>query len=62
MSKLLTVKELATYLAVPLSWVYERTRPGAKHRLPHVRVGKYIRFDLEKVLQSFPELKGGNNG
>ena len=41
---LLTVKEVAGFLRVPASWVYERTRRRGGERLPHVKVGKYLRF------------------
>jgi len=44
---LLTAAEAAKLLAVRVSWVYEATRDG---RLPHIHVGRHIRFlrsDLE---------------
>ncbi len=41
---LLTVQEVAALLRVPVSWVYERTRRRGNERLPHVKVGKYVRF------------------
>lgn len=41
---LLTVREVAALLKVPVSWVYERTRQGYEDPLPVVRVGKYLRF------------------
>ncbi|MBN1461060.1 MAG: excisionase family DNA-binding protein [Armatimonadetes bacterium] len=44
--RLVTVRELAGYLAVPESWVYQRTADGS---IPHVRVGRYVRFDLRAV-------------
>ena len=37
------------------SWVYERTRRRGRDRLPHVKVGKYLRFrlsDLEAYLET----------
>lgn len=50
--ELLTVDELATLLKVSRSWIYEHTRargvPRAD-RLPHIRVGKYVRFDPRTV-------------
>jgi len=46
---LLTPEELARHLNVPKSWVYERTR-NKKDGLPHIKVGKYIRFNLHDVL------------
>jgi excisionase family DNA binding protein len=51
---LLTVHEVAEFLRVPASWVYERTRRRGKDRLPHVKVGKYLRFRLSD-LQSYIE-------
>ena len=44
---LLSVKELARALNVPVSWVYSGTRTG---RLPHLKLGKYVRFRLGEVL------------
>ena len=46
---LLTVKEVAEILRVPVSWVYERTRRPGLDRLPHLKVGKYLRFRLEEI-------------
>lgn len=47
--KLLTVQEVASRLNVPVTWIYQRTRLGQR-ALPHVRVGKYIRFDINEVM------------
>ena len=49
---LITVKELAEKLNVPASWIYQRTRLGQK-AIPHVRIGKYVRFELDEVLEFF---------
>ena len=50
--ELLTVDDVAALLRVSKSWVYEHTRarvvPHAE-RLPHVRIGKYVRFDARAV-------------
>ena len=51
--ELLTVIELADRLKVPASWVYQRTR-GRRDRLPHIKIGKYLRFE-EKAVQSWLE-------
>ena len=51
---LLTVHEVAAILKVPVSWVYERTRLRGKERLPHLKMGKYIRFrtaEIEEYLE-----------
>jgi len=47
---LLTVHEVAELLRVPVSWVYERTRRRGMERLPHLKVGKYLRFRRVDVL------------
>jgi excisionase family DNA binding protein len=41
LAELLTLDEVVTWLRVPRSWVYERTRKG---QIPHVKLGKYLRF------------------
>lgn len=49
---LLTVDDVAALLKVSKSWVYEHTRARAtpsQDRLPHIRVGKYLRFDAQAV-------------
>ena len=47
--ELITVEELAKKLKVPVSWIYQRTRLG-QAAIPHLKVGKYVRFKLEEVL------------
>lgn len=47
---LLTVKEVAELLRVPVSWVYDRTRKRSIDRLPGIRLGKYWRFREGEVL------------
>jgi excisionase family DNA binding protein len=46
---LLTVSEIAQTLRVPVSWVYERTRRRGLERMPHIKLGKYLRFDPNTV-------------
>jgi excisionase family DNA binding protein len=48
-NELMTVSEIAAFLKVPISWVYERTRRRGVERLPHVKLGKYLRFDQAEV-------------
>jgi hypothetical protein len=52
--ELLTVEELAGRLRVPASWVREQTRSRSLQGdpLPHLRLGRYIRFQWGS-----PELK-----
>jgi excisionase family DNA binding protein len=40
------VKDVATVLNVPNSWVYGRTR---KKTIPYLQVGKYCRFDMDEI-------------
>jgi excisionase family DNA binding protein len=49
-NELLTVKEVAELLRVPVSWVYDRTRRRSLDRLPGIRLGKYWRFRQAEVL------------
>jgi excisionase family DNA binding protein len=48
-SDLMTVAETARVLHVPVSWVYERTRRRGKERIPHLKLGKYLRFEIAAV-------------
>ena len=47
---LLTVRELAEELRVPVSWVYARSRQRGPGSIPRIKVGKYLRFEFEDVL------------
>lgn len=52
----ITSKELAKRWNVPESWVREQVRKRASDPLPHIRLGKYVRFlwgssELESWLQ-----------
>ncbi|MBS1842588.1 MAG: helix-turn-helix domain-containing protein [Acidobacteria bacterium] len=46
---LLTVKDVAEILRVPVSWVYDRTRKRSIDRLPGMRLGKYWRYRREDI-------------
>jgi excisionase family DNA binding protein len=50
MPELLTTQELANRLRVPVSWVYARTRETGPSTIPRIRVGKYLRFYLDDVM------------
>jgi len=47
-SQLLTAEELASALKVSDTWVYEQSRLG---NIPTHRIGRYIRFDLNEVIE-----------
>jgi excisionase family DNA binding protein len=49
LDELLTPDDVAALLQVPKSWVYERTRRRGPQRLPFVKLGKYVRFEVEAV-------------
>lgn len=49
---LLTADEVAALLKVSRGWVYEHTRSRGmprSERLPHIKIGKYVRFDGRAV-------------
>jgi len=50
--KFVNADELAKILNVPVSWIYSRTRLG-NGEIPHVKVGKYIRFNPHEVIEHF---------
>ena len=50
--ELIDAKELAKRWSLPASWIREQTRSRAADPLPHVRFGKYVRFQWLS-----PELK-----
>lgn len=43
---LLTVEEIAAYLKVKKSWIYEQV---GKRAIPCKRIGKYLRFRISEV-------------
>lgn len=43
----LTIDEAAALIRVPKSWLYQRTRTNT---VPHVKLGKYLRFDQQEFL------------
>jgi excisionase family DNA binding protein len=46
MSKYITVDDVADMLSVNKKWVYRHVDSGA---IPHVRIGKLIRFKVEDL-------------
>ena len=46
---LMDVAEIARVLHVPVSWVYQHTRESGKERIPHIKLGKYLRFEVAAV-------------
>lgn len=54
--RLLTAPEVAELLAVPERWVRDHARDGL---LPHVKLGRYVRFDRDDILAWVGEQKAG---
>jgi excisionase family DNA binding protein len=54
--ELLTVSEVAGALKVKISWVYERTRRSGRDRMPHLKLGKYLRFRWPEVQEWLEQL------
>ena len=47
---LLTIDEMAGKLKVRKSWLYARTRETGPGSIPRIKVGKYLRFRLEDIM------------
>jgi len=63
--RLWTVREVANYLGVPTSWIYDRTGPQSRETIPHFKMGKYLRFDpdseefkawLQRSFRNLPDM------
>ena len=60
--ELLTPHEIAEIFKVPVSWVYSRTRNRKGDKLPHIRLGKYIRFYEDDVRRYLDRQKKFSDG
>jgi excisionase family DNA binding protein len=56
LGRLLQAHEVADLLAVPVTWVREATRAG---RLPHIQLGRYVRYEREALLAWLAEQSTG---
>jgi excisionase family DNA binding protein len=45
-ARLLDAEEIAAYIGMTTDWVYREVRAG---RLPHIRLGRYVRFRRESI-------------
>ena len=54
-------RELAEILKVPKSWVYTRTREIGPDCIPRIKVGKYLRFEINKVLDWLRETNSNDS-
>jgi hypothetical protein len=46
---LLTPEDVARKFKVPLTWVYACVRGRTKTVMPHVKIGRYLRFEEDAV-------------
>jgi excisionase family DNA binding protein len=53
--ELLTAEEVAALLRVTPAWVYAETR---RHRIPHIRLGRYVRYRSDAIFLWMDELEG----
>lgn len=54
--RLLSATEVAELLTVPVTWVREATRAG---QLPHLRLGRYVRYERDEVLDWVTQQRSG---
>ena len=57
---LATVSQIAEFLQVPNSWIYERTRRGGVERIPYFKLGKYLRFSRSEVFDWVQRQRGNS--
>lgn len=62
MSQFLTVSEIAAELKVPKSWIYGKSRETGQDSIPRVKVGKYLRFERDKVIEWLRNRNNSDNG
>ena len=56
MSTLLTAEDVAAMLGMGTDWIYAQVRAD---RIPHVRLGRFVRFRAESIEQWICELERG---
>jgi hypothetical protein len=56
MDKLLDAKSAGELLGVPPSWLLSQARVN---KVPHVRLGKYVRFDRDDLVPFVQTMKRG---
>ncbi len=54
--RLLVAAEVAELLQVTTAWVYAETR---RHRLPHVRLGRYVRYRRSAIEHFLTQMEAG---
>jgi excisionase family DNA binding protein len=54
--KLISVKDLNESTGLPVSWWYAQTAAGT---VPHIKIGKYVRFRESEVLAWLDQHRAG---
>lgn len=57
MTSLLTADDVAAMLGVSRDWIYAEARAG---RMPHVRLGRHVRFKAESIDEWISEQERGS--
>jgi excisionase family DNA binding protein len=55
--RLITADEVAAILNVSKAWVYEQTR---RQRMPHVRLGRFVRYRRSTLYAWLEQQESGN--
>jgi excisionase family DNA binding protein len=55
---LLTAEDVAALLRVTPAWVYAETR---RHRIPHIRLGRYVRYRRDALVLWMDQLERRSN-
>ncbi len=58
MDQLISIDEAAEFLKVEKTWIYSQTRQG---KIPHFKVGKYVRFRKEELQAWLGRHQRGND-
>jgi len=45
------VHEMAEFLKVPASWLYRQNMITGPGSIPRIKLGKYVRYEKEKVIE-----------
>jgi predicted DNA-binding transcriptional regulator AlpA len=63
--EVMTPEQVAEFLQVPLTWLYEKSRRRQRNPLPVHRIGRYLRYTREEVMTWFadqtPRRRKGQN-
>ena len=57
MQRLMTAREVAEYMRIPVQMVYRKTRNGD---LPHYRLGRTVRYKLAEIEAALKSQTGGD--